>query len=442
MLFDYRSEPEIPADWRVESIENLIVDIGDGGTPPRADPSNFGGGIAWAVIEDLRKDITSTRETLSARGVASSNAKVWPVQSVVVSTGATIGRVGVARVPLATKQGITGIIPNKKVIFADYLAAVLMMGTNVLERFSQGSTFKEIRPPTLKKLRLRVPKVDEQSRIAAVLDAVDEAIAKTEAVIAKLRQVRAGLLHDLLTRGLAQNGQLRDPIAHPEQFQDSPLGRMPREWRVCGVLDVAPPERQAILTGPFGAQLGQKDFVNQGVPVLRIGNVQAGYIDWSDTQFVTRTKAIELKRYSVIPGDLLFARQGATTGRNALADERAKGALINYHIIRVATDRRQCEPIFLHALFNAESASRQINRDKGRGTREGINTEQISSLRFALPSIDEQRLAVAALSRHDEQTSVEEAGLAKLQHLKSGLMTDLLTGGVRVPELDIARNKS
>ena len=69
-----------------------------------------------------------------------------------------------------------------------------------------------------------MPLPDEQSRIAAVLDTVDEAIAKTEAVIAKLRQVRAGLLHDLLTRGLDKNGQLRDPIAHPEQFQDSPIG--------------------------------------------------------------------------------------------------------------------------------------------------------------------------------------------------------------------------
>ena len=67
-------------------------------------------------------------------------------------------------------------------------------------------------------------------RIAAVLDTVDEAIAKTEAVIAKLKQVRAGLLHDLLTRGLDEHGQLRDPIAHPEQFKDSPLGRIPREW--------------------------------------------------------------------------------------------------------------------------------------------------------------------------------------------------------------------
>jgi hypothetical protein len=149
---------------------------------------------------------------------------------------------------------------------------------------------------------------------------------------------------------------------------------------------------------------------------------------------------IELKRFSVIPGDLLFARQGATTGRNALADKRANGALINYHIIRVATDRSQCEPLFLHAIFNAESALRQINRDKGRGTREGINTKQISSLRFGLPSIDEQRLAVAVLSRHDEQANAEETSLIKLHQIKSGLMADLLTGCVRVPET-IARSK-
>ena len=69
-----------------------------------------------------------------------------------------------------------------------------------------------------------MPKIEEQIAIEVVLDTVDEAIAKTEAVIAKLKQVRAGLLHDLLTGGLDENGQLRDPIAHPEQFQDSPLG--------------------------------------------------------------------------------------------------------------------------------------------------------------------------------------------------------------------------
>ncbi len=74
------------------------------------------------------------------------------------------------------------------------------------------------------------PEPSEQQRIAHVLDTVDEAIAKSEAVIAKLKQVRAGMLHDLLTCGLDENGELRDPIAHPEQFKDSPLGRIPKVW--------------------------------------------------------------------------------------------------------------------------------------------------------------------------------------------------------------------
>ena len=177
-----------------------------------------------------------------------------------------------------------------------------------------------------------------------------------------------------------------------------------------------------------------KRFVADGIPVLRIGNVQSGYIDWSDVQYVSRTKALELKRFSVLPGDLLFARQGATTGRNALADEKAAGALINYHIIRVAVDRDLCEPVFLHAIFNSEQTLRQVNRDKGRGTREGMNTEQISSLRFALPPIEEQRRAVAVLANHDANEHCETALLAKLYQLKSGLMADLLTGRVRVPE--------
>ena len=65
------------------------------------------------------------------------------------------------------------------------------------------------------------PKREEQAKIAEILGSVNETIAKTEALITKLKQMKAGLLHDLLTRGLGDNGQLRDPIVHPEQFKDS-----------------------------------------------------------------------------------------------------------------------------------------------------------------------------------------------------------------------------
>jgi type I restriction enzyme S subunit len=201
---------------------------------------------------------------------------------------------------------------------------------------------------------------------------------------------------------------------------------------VGSLLDVSDPSRQPILTGPFGADLGNDDFIAEGVPVLRIGNIQQGYLDLSDLLFVTPQKARDLGRYSVCEGDLLFARQGATTGRNTLATKAVKGYLINYHIIRVALDHNRCSPVFIEAAFDGEIVKRQIEREKGRGTREGINTAQLKALELPLAPLQEQRV-IANLLR-SQVSLIDEANrnVEKLRMLKNGLMHDLLTGCVRV----------
>jgi type I restriction enzyme S subunit len=145
---------------------------------------------------------------------------------------------------------------------------------------------------------------------------------------------------------------------------------IPKDWRLGSLLELTDPTRQPILTGPFGADLGNNDFVAEGVPVLRIGNVQQGRLEIDDLLYVSTRKAKTLSRYRIKEGDLLFARQGATTGRNALADHRVEGSLINYHIIRVALSQDHCAPLFVETAFNNEVIKRQIERDKGRGTRD------------------------------------------------------------------------
>jgi type I restriction enzyme, S subunit len=168
------------------------------------------------------------------------------------------------------------------------------------------------------------------------------------------------------------------------------------------------------------------------MPVLRIGNVQQGRLDLSDLLFVSERKACKLQRYKVYEGDLLFARQGATTGRNALATRDVQGWLINYHIIRVALDHSRCAPLFIEASFAGDIVKRQVERDKGRGTREGINTAQLKVLELPLASVDEQRAIARILQSHTLQTEEAQNQLAKLRSLKAGLMHDLLTGSVRV----------
>ena len=85
-----------------------------------------------------------------------------------------------------------------------------------LRGLETGSNYPAVNENDVRGLRVPTPSPPEMRRIGAVLDSVDETVARTEAVIAKLKQVRAGLLHDLLTCGLDENGQLRDPIAHPD----------------------------------------------------------------------------------------------------------------------------------------------------------------------------------------------------------------------------------
>jgi type I restriction enzyme S subunit len=435
MLYDYRSRPEfIPSDWSIESIRDNIVDIGDGGTPPRNDPSNFGGKIPWAVIEDIRKDMRETKENLSERGVLNSNAKIWPACSVIVSTGATIGLVGVARVPMATKQGITGIVPNRDLVLSDYLAAVLRYGARTMERYSQGSTFKEIRPPTLVRLLMLRPQVPEQRRIALVLDTIDDAIAKTEAVIAKLKQVRAGLLHDLLARGLDENGKLRDPIAHPERFKDSPAGRIPKEWQV-GMLRGLVQEGRRITYGIV--QPGEYDA--DGVLLIR----GRDYIDgWQPVESyfkVSRALHNSYKRSLTRAGDILICIVGATTGAVNQVPQIIEEANITQTTARIACDERKFHSRFCLYVLASQIGQSQVRKYRKGSAQPGLNLQDVEIFQVPVPDVQEQKSISKMLDGQEQTIHSFEQELGKLTKLKSGLMSDLLTGRVRVPESVMAQ---
>ena len=294
--------------------------------------------------------------------------------------------------------------------------------------FIKGGTRAKLNQAELREILIPKPPKPVQYRIAEILSTLDESIEQTEALIAKYEQIKAGLMHDLFTLGVTPDGRQRPS----QEARRTKFGWMPKDWRIGSLLDVADGARQAILTGPFGADLGNDDFVAEGVPVLRIGNVQQGRLDLVNLLRVTEAKAQQLQRYKVREGDLLFARQGATTGRNALASKDVEGWLINYHIIRVALDHTKCAPMFIEAAFAGEIVKRQVERDKGRGTREGINTAQLKALELPLASVSEQRAIARILITHELLCLEATKQLAKLQKQKNGLMHDLLTGRVRV----------
>ena len=219
-----------------------VADLGEivsGGTPSRTNSSFWNGDIAWVTPSEITSLtevwLDDTVEKITSSGLAASAARLLPIGSVVVTTRASLGGVAITRVPVATNQGFKSIIPDAETdaLFCYYAIKSLRPE---MERLANGTTFLEISKRDFEQIQLSRPLKLQQQQISEILFATDSAIRHTERVITKLQHMRAGLIHDLLTCGLDEQGRVRDPIGHPDQFQECFLGRIPRTYGKFGGL--------------------------------------------------------------------------------------------------------------------------------------------------------------------------------------------------------------
>jgi len=270
------------------------------------------------------------------------------------------------------------------------------------------------------------PDPEEQHRIEAVLDIVDEAIAGTESVIAKLKQVRAGLLHDLLTRGLDENGELRDPIAHPDQFRQSSLGRIPKDWCVRTIEECC----SEVVDCPHSTP----SFSDTGVLVARTMHIRDGRFDEQSASRVSEAEYLErIARLRPQPGDVIFTRE-APVGEAFVVPDGMRICLGQ----RVMLFRPRSDDLiapYLVAQIYSGAVRRRIDALIGGTTNPHLNVAEVRRFPIPIPSNpSEQERIVEALSASEGSIAAEESVLNKLRALDSGLMADLLTGRVRVPE--------
>jgi type I restriction enzyme S subunit len=262
----------------------------------------------------------------------------------------------------------------------------------------------------------------EQRRIAEILDAADEAIRQTERVIAKLKVVKAGLLHDLLTRGLDEHGRLRDPQAHPEQFKDSSLGKIPRKWGVAklgGCIEFITDYRGK--TPPY---------VDKGIPAISAENIGDGRIK-SITKYVTSEVYKQwLTRGYPLPDDVIFTTE-APVGEVALVPSD-QTYLLTRRLIALRPDVGRLRRRFLYwHLFRLKQNGFWEAFTHGSTVPRILKPDILDHI-IPLPDSSEQDAIAAVLDAHDARIRAEEVELAKLRQVKRGLMDDLLTGRVRV----------
>jgi len=391
-------------------------------------------GPGWVRISDVTRAngrLCTTEQYLSQDGVDRS-VRVGH-GDVIMSICATIGEPVIVRMDACIHDGFVVFDNFEGALDRQFLLHLLRKIAPEFKASGQTGTQANLNTGIVNARVVTIPRdIREQSRIAAMLDTIDEAIAKTEGVIVKLKQMRAGLLHDLLTRGLDEHGQLRDPIAHPEQFKDSSLGRIPKEWRVRRLCEVA-----AFQTGKA---FPSDDYRETGIRLLRPGNLPPSeFVTWepNNTTALLESWVHTASEYLIGGGELVMnltaqSLEDQFLGRVCMTLP-GEQCLLNQ---RLATFRPlDCHLPFLFWSLRGSFFRLQIDRNP-QGTKiQHIYNRDLEAVVLPIPERRlEQELIASVLFSAAKQIVSEELLLAQMRQLKSGLMNDLLTGRVRVPE--------
>jgi len=281
-----------------------------------------------------------------------------------------------------------------------------------------------------KEIPILIPPLPEQQKIAEILETVDRAIEKTDKIVEKYKRIKQGLMQDLLTRGIDENGKIRSEKTH--KFKNSPLGRIPEEWEVVRLGEVI----YRIENGIWGDEI---DTSGDIYPVIRSTEINVeGKIDLGSVAYRKIPKK-KIERYKLSSGDILIVSSSGSLnliGRTAIIKNISQREILLFSNFMIRIRPSGIDSYFLFYFLKSDNYYLFLNsfQETTTGLR-NFPKKEFLDLQIPLPPLPEQQRIAEILSQIDNTIEKEEAYKQKLERIKKGLMEDLLTGRVRVNEL-------
>lgn len=278
---------------------------------------------------------------------------------------------------------------------------------------AQGSTRYNISKNELIKIKVPIPQLQEQHRIADILNSVDEAIEKTEAIIEQTEKVKNGLIQRLITKGIGHT-----------KFKKTEIGEVPEEWSVLTLGDVT-------SESAFGPRFpADKYDLNGNYALLRTTDIsQAGEINY-ETMPLANLPDDKFQKHTLEKGDLLVTRSG-TCGIVCVFEDNNKPVIPGAFLIRFRINNLAL-PQFLRIFMMSDLGQSKIQTMASGGVQKNLSGTNLKKLIIPLPTRTEQKEIVETIKVFEDKTNNEKRFLQQLHGLKAGLMQSLLTGKVRV----------
>jgi len=355
--------------------------------------------------------------------------RVAKTDSILISVRAPVGKTNWGDQNYCIGRGLGAISAKSGLADTLFLKYSLDANAHFLHRRSQGSTFLAIGSNDLKIFPVPDFSFETQTKIASILSTIDQTIEKTEALIGKYQQIKAGLMHDLFTRGVTADGKLRPAREQaPELYQETTIGWIPKDWAL------KPLHTMADIVS--GVTLSSKISPDQRieVPYLRVANVQDGFLDLRDV----KTIKVNQKTYANLllkDGDVLMNEGGDfdKLGRGTVWHEEIEPCIHQNHVFRVRTNQMFLLPYYLAYWSESNFGKKYFILSSKQSTNlASINSTQLKAYPIGVPCKEEQLRIEERLKTVVMKIRALEVEKEKFYQQKSGLMNDLLSGKVEV----------
>ncbi len=401
-----------------------VGDIVTGTTPSTKDEKYWGGNIPFYSPADFNGDVycCNTERTITEKGLVFGRS--IPENSIMVTCIGSIGKIGVNGAAGLTNQQINTLIPSQN-FDHEYVYYLILNNIEKLINSAPQTTIPILNKKEFGKFSFDFHKFSEQQKIATILQTIDQTIEKTEALIEKYQQIKAGLMHDLFTRGITADGKLRPPREQaPELYQETLIGWIPKDWGYRILQDLVNPSRPicyGILMPGYGYE--------GGIPVIKVKDIKDRNINVNNLLLTSPSIDAEYSRSRLKSNDILLTIRG-TVGRICMVPNELENANITQDTARI--DLVHSDNNFYSWYFETDIAIRHFSINTLGVAVQGINLSEVRKTPVITPPANEQIKIAEIVTNHMNKVEAEKEFLSKLKKQKLGLMHDLLTGKVSV----------
>jgi type I restriction enzyme S subunit len=394
----------VPNGWKLGTIEE-ISSVSSGGTPSRKNESYWNGNIPWVTTAEVKFNIIEdTAEKITEEGLANSSAKLFPVDTILIAMygqGKTRGQVAKLGIEASTNQACAAII-LKAGYHVDYYYQFLISQYDNIREMANGGGQENLSGGIVKSIKVPVPPLPEQNKIAQILSTWDKAISTTEQLLANSQQQKKSLMQQLLAG----------------------------KKRLCGYSEPFKRYHFSDLLKIDSKSLGTKTEPDFEFDYISLSDVELGKIGSALEHHIYKSAPSRARRI-VKAGDILLSTVRPNLQGFARIYNHHEHCIASTGFAILTPKNGTYGDYIYHYLFSAHITG-QINALVVGTNYPAINSSDVAGLCIYCPSYDEQVRIAEILNNSDTTINIYQQKLDALKQEKKALMQQLLTGKRRV----------